>query len=56
MDARIGRRTCATLLLAHDVGADRIAALLGNSAEQIIESYGDPGLKSLPLERTTVLQ
>ena len=52
MDSRIGRRTCASLLLQANISANKIAALLGNSAEQILDSYGDPDIKNLTMGAT----
>ncbi len=54
MDSRIGRRTCASLLLQANVSAEKIAALLGNSPEQILEAYGDPDVKNMPLDATAI--
>jgi integrase len=52
MDSRMGRRTCASLLLQANVSAEKIAALLGNSAEQILDAYGDPDVKNMALDAT----
>lgn len=54
MDSRIGRRTCASLLLQANVSAEKIAALLGNSPEQILDAYGDPDVKNMPLDATEI--
>jgi integrase len=56
MDSRIGRRTCASLLLQNNVSAEKIAALLGNSPEMILEHYGDTDLKSLDLSTTSIVK
>jgi hypothetical protein len=49
MDCRIGRRTCASLLMQSGVSADKIAALLGNTTSVILRHYGDPDVGSLDL-------
>lgn len=54
MDSRIGRRTCASLLLQANVSAEKIAALLGNSPEQILDAYGDPDVKNMALDATRI--
>lgn len=56
IDARVGRRCCASWLLQDNIGADRIAALLGNTAQQIIDAYGDPDTSNLPLGSTTAMK
>lgn len=55
MDGRIGRRTCASLLVAQNISADNIAKLLGNSPEMILEHYGERDVKALPLEGVTTI-
>lgn len=52
MDARVGRRTCASLLLQAGVPIVKVAELLGNSPEQIVNAYGDPSIKTMPMEAT----
>lgn len=52
MDARVGRRTCASLLLQHGIPIATIAELLGNSPEQILAAYGDPNIKTMSLSAT----
>jgi hypothetical protein len=52
----VGRRCCASWLLQDNIGADRIAALLGNTAQQVIDAYGDPDTSKLPLSQSTVLR
>ena len=52
MDARVGRRTCASLLLQSGVSIAQVAELLGNSPEQVITSYGDPSIKTMPMGAT----
>lgn len=47
MDSRIGRRTCASLLIQANVSAEKVADLLGNSAAMILDHYGDPNTKNL---------
>lgn len=47
MDCRIGRRTCASLLLQDNVSAEKIAALLGNTPGMILSHYGDPDVEKL---------
>jgi integrase len=56
MDTRIGRRTCASLLLQDNVSAEKIAALLGNTPGMILEHYGDPDVDKLgpTLEKNVV--
>jgi hypothetical protein len=54
MDSRIGRRTCASLLLQDNVSAEKIAALLGNTPAMILDHYGDPDLENLDLSKTAV--
>ncbi len=54
MDCRIGRRTCASLLLQANVSAEKISALLGNSPEQILDAYGDPDVKNMSLDATVL--
>jgi len=39
LDARIGRKTCATLLLAGGVPPNAVAALLGDNLPTIISHY-----------------
>jgi integrase len=57
MDCRIGRRTCASLLLQANISAEKIAALLGNSPGMILDHYGDPDIEKLgsTLNETTAL-
>jgi integrase len=57
MDCRIGRRTCASLLLQANVSAEKIAALLGNSPSMILDHYGDPDIEQMggTLSRATAL-
>jgi integrase len=57
MDCRIGRRTCASLLLQANVSAEKIAALLGNSPAMILDHYGDPDIEKLDstLSRATAI-
>ncbi len=52
MDARVGRRTCASLLLQNGVPVATIAELLGNSPEQVLAAYGDPSIKTMSLAAT----
>jgi hypothetical protein len=54
MDARIGRRTCASLLVQDNVSAEKIAALLGNNPAVVLEHYGDPDVDKLDLQRNVV--
>lgn len=54
MDSRIGHRTCASLLLQANVSAEKIAALLGKSPEQILDAYGDPKVKNMSLDATAI--
>lgn len=54
MDSRIARRTCASLLMQAGESADRVAALLGNSAAMIRKHYGDPGVLGMDLSGTAV--
>jgi hypothetical protein len=54
MDCRIGRRTCASLLIQDNVSAEKVAALLGNTPEMILSHYGDPDIASLDLNRTAI--
>ncbi len=56
LDARVGRRCCASWMLQQNIGADRIAKLLGNTAQQIIDAYGDPDTGSLNLGAMTALK
>jgi len=57
MDCRIGRRTCASLLLQANVSAEKIAALLGNSPGMILDHYGDPDIEKMDstLSKATAL-
>jgi integrase len=54
LDSRVGRRTCASLLIQANVSAEKVAALLGNSAAMILDHYGDPDIKKLDLGPTTL--
>lgn len=54
MDARIGRRTCASLLLQAGVSAETIAELAGNTPAMILTHYGDPDVKNLNLDRNVI--
>jgi len=56
VDSRIGRRTCASLLLQGNVSADKIAALLGNSAAMILSHYGSPDTRNLDLSATSLTE
>jgi integrase len=53
-DCRIGRRTCASLLIQDNVSAEKVAALLGNTPEMILSHYGDPDIASLNLDKTAI--
>jgi integrase len=54
MDARIGRRTCASLLIQDNVSAEKVAALLGNSPPMVLSHYGDPDVEKLDLQKNVV--
>ena len=46
LDTRVGRRTCASLLIRSGMDAQSVAAILGNSPKMIYEHYG----RILPIE------
>jgi integrase len=52
MDSRVGRRTCASLLIQANVSAEKVGALLGNSPLMILNHYGDPDTRNLDLTPT----
>jgi len=54
MDCRIGRRTCASLLIQENVSAEKVAALLGNTPDMILTHYGDPDIANLNLTSTAI--
>jgi integrase len=54
MDCRIGRRTCASLLIQGNVSAEKVAALLGNTPDMILSHYGDPDIANLNLDKTAI--
>jgi integrase len=54
MDTRIGRRTCASMLLQDNISAEKIAALLGNTPAMILEHYGDPDIAKLDLSKNVL--
>jgi integrase len=54
MDTRIGRRTCASILLQDNISAEKVAALLGNTPAMILEHYGDPDIASLDLNKNVL--
>jgi len=56
MDSRIGRRTCASLLMQDNVSAEKVAKLLGNSPAMILSHYGDPDIEKLDLSKTAIIQ
>ena len=49
VDSRIGRRTCASMLIQDNVSAEKVAKLLGNTPGMVLEHYGDPDVKKIDL-------
>jgi integrase len=54
MDSRIGRRSCATALIEGNYSAEKVAALMGNSAAVVLEHYGDADVTKLDLDKNVV--